>query len=175
MNKKLIIALIVAIAIIAIGAFVLLGNINNVVTYENTLNVTLPENFQTTEDESGNITEAFPEDKKYVLLLTEDNSVTASNINSNWTYIKDASPILADNMSVKDYTIGNNKYYEMEVTGQNLIKEMFQQDAYKARVIDVVFPNTEKVYTIVFATNDTSVDLNNADIQSIINSSATKN
>lgn len=63
----------------------------------------------------------------------------------------------------------------MEVTGQNLIKEMFQQDAYKARIIDVVFPNTEKVYTIVFETNDTSVDLNNADIQSIINSSATKN
>lgn len=63
MNKKLIIALIVVIAIIAIGAFVLLGNINNVVTYENTLNVTLPENFQTTEDPSGNITEAFPEDK----------------------------------------------------------------------------------------------------------------
>lgn len=171
MNKKIIIALIVVLAIVAVGAFVLFSNVDQIVNYEETLNVSLPATFQTTEDESGLITEAFPENKTYVLNLGEESSnITASNIDSTWNYIKDSSSYYGDKVSLKDYTIGNNKYYDISINDKDLIQRMYSVDAQKIRFIDIVFPNVEKVYSINLATNDSSVDLDNADIQSIINS-----
>jgi hypothetical protein len=174
MNKKIIIALVVVIAILAIGVFVLLGNTDKTISYDNTLNITLPSHFNTTE-ENGNVTEAFPEDKSYIVGVDHETDIKASNIDSNWTYIKDATSMLGENMTFKEYSIGNYKYYDATITGRDYIKDIFPVDAQKLRFVDIVFPGVEKVYTVFFVTNDTSLDLDNGDIRSIINSTATSN
>lgn len=156
-----------------IGAIFMFGNSENIISYDDNLNVTLPASFETSE-ENGFVNEAYPEDKSYVLKILEEENITASEIDGQWAYIKDNQEILKsfNYTNIKDYTIGNNKIYEAVISNSTTIKDEMGFDGQKVRCVDVVVPNSQKVYGLYFLTNDTSVDLYNADIESIINSTA---
>ena len=176
MNKKILIGIIVVIILIILGVVLMSGNGDQNISYDDYLNVTIPSTFETTEV-NGLVQESYPENKTYVLTIVEEDNITASEIDGQWASIKDmmSSGDIAKQLGysgITDYTIGNNKMYEATISNSTIIKEDLDLDAQKVRIVDVVVPNSEKVYGLYFLTNDTSVDLNNADIQSIINSTA---
>lgn len=173
-TKKIIIAIIILFVIIVGAYFVMISTAPKIITYDEHFNVTIPSEFETAES-GGLITSAFPKDKTYTLTIIEDNETNVEDMDAEFKIIKDAENLTGfkENFTdIKSYTIGNNKVYEYTTTQPEAIKEL-SIDAKKVRTIAFVVPNSKKLYTLNFATNDTSLDLHNSDIDSIINSTST--
>lgn len=176
MNKKILIGVIVVVILVILGALLMFGNGDQTISYDDYLNVTIPSNFETTEV-NGLVQECYPQNKSYVLTIIEEDNVTASEVDGQWKTMKDitSNSNISEMIGISnltDYTVGNNKVYEMLVTNTTAIKSELEYDAKLLREVDVVVPNSDKVYGLYFLTNGTAADLYNSDIEAIINSTA---
>jgi hypothetical protein len=178
MDKKILIGIIVVIVVAILAVVLMFGNNGQTITYDEHFNVTVPASYGTNET-NGLVSEAYPENKTFVLKIHEEDNMTASSMDSQWALIKDVEANhkeVAQQIGyskVTDYNKGNNKFYDYLVTNSTAIKSELKEDANIIRCVEVVVPNSDKVYGLMFLSNETAENsdvLYNPEIESIINS-----
>ena len=170
--KKIIIAVIILLVIV-VGAFYILSSQPKTLKYDDHFSVTIPGDFKTTE-ENGSVSSAYPANKSYVVEIHEEQNTNASDVESTYGILKGAQnlSVVKDTITgVKQYDVGKNKAYDLTTTDETIIKEG-KLDAKKVRSVSFIVPDSQKVYSLYFSTNNTSTDLNTPEIESIINSTS---
>lgn len=172
--KKIIIAIIILL-IVVIGAFFIISTqANQEIKYDDNFKISVPADFQNSKS-NGSVSSVYPSNNSYVITLAEDGAMNTDNVESYFNVIQAAAsnPDGKQNFTdVKKYDVGNNKVYEYTTMDTEVIK-IDGHDAKKMRLLNIVVPNSTKVYDMFILTNDTSLDLHNTEIEAIVNSTST--
>ena len=170
---KKILIIVIILLIIGVGAFYFLSSQPKTLKYDDHFSVTVPGNFETAE-ENGSVSSAYPANKSYAVTIHEEQDTNASDVESTYGILKGAQNLSVVKDTIKDvkqYDVGKNKAYDLTTTDETIIKEG-KLDAKKVRSVSFVVPDSQKIYSLYFLTNDTSADLNTPEIESIINSTS---
>ena len=172
--KKIIIAIIILLIVVIGAYFVISTQISQDIKYDDNFKISVPGNFQNSKS-NGSISSVYPSNNSYVITLAEDEDMNSDNIESYFNIIKAA----ADNPNGKQnftdvivHDVGKNKVFEFTTAETELIKSE-GYNAKKMRLLNIVVPNSTKVYDMFILTNDTSLDLHNPEIEAIVNSTST--
>lgn len=177
MNMRNVGIVVVIIVIAIVGAIILLGSSGGtLVEYDNNFHITVPADFNVEFDDEWSITSITSPDDSYIVIMDELSQTNGNNIAEQYDTIKEQEndPFITANLpEISSYHLGDNTIYELVCTNSSLNSENYAGlDANVVREISIVFPNSGKVYDLIFATIGTMSELFTPEIESLINSTS---